>query len=77
MNKTTKILLAIIIVLTIALVIATYFCFKYLNTTLTCSNELYNVVEAIQNSGLELKNHEDGLRVQVKSESSIDNTISE
>lgn len=60
MNKLSKILLSIIIILVIALGIMTYFCIKNLNTILSSNEDLYLVVKAVNDAGLDINVKEDG-----------------
>lgn len=66
MNKLSKILLVIIILLVIALGIAIYSSYRNLNKVLQSNEELTKVVEAVNDAGYDIEIKEDNTRVLVQ-----------
>ena len=66
MNKLSRILLVIIILLVIALGIAIYSSYRNLNKVLQSNEELTKVVKAINDAGYDVEIKEDNTRVLVQ-----------
>lgn len=66
MNKLSKILLVIIILLVIALGIAIYSSYRNLNKVLQSNEELTKVVKAVNDAGYDVEIKEDNTRVLVQ-----------
>lgn len=66
MNKLSRILLVIIILLVIALGIAIYSSYRNLNKVLQSNEELTKVVKAVNDAGYDVEIKEDNTRVLVQ-----------
>ena len=75
MNKLNKILIFIIILLVISLITSIFFCFKYINLTLTNNGHLTEVIKAIENKGLEAQKQNDGSIILVERENPVERVI--
>lgn len=60
MNKLSKILLAIIILLVIALGVSIYYCFDYRDKMLESSSFLFELTKAVESKNLKAERQEDG-----------------
>lgn len=60
MNRLSKILLVIIIILVIALGTVSYFCIRYVNSLLESNKQIYYLVKAANDAGYSCEVQEDG-----------------
>lgn len=72
MNKLSKILLAIIILLVIALGVSIYYCFDYRDKMLESSSFLFELTKAVESKNLKAERQEDGSIILVERTTEIE-----